>query len=330
MPKLSYPVILNRLRWLSDHPDVAERFVRNIYTGAAEEAYRAAARGQVIAWKAQVDMMGDAHIFEFDEDTAFLMTLTNNEVGTERNLPFPVVFIDAPFDIPGEGERRGLMNRYLGILLAQDNAWFEALATTTGELMVYEVAGSHIMAYGYLHPKEGSVRDLIDANYPMDVAPKELLPPEHASATRYGLMGRYGRTEWRTFRNLVANFLDLLDTPDVYLVQVRRGPKNAMRRRREGKLPLPASTKVYLRPNILRYINRIKSAGQFHYSHRFWVRGHFKHWRNVRYTRSGKRFQKTWTPPYIKGEGILIQKRYVKPGAKTQEGTGEYRKRGGT
>jgi len=60
---------------------------------------------------------------------------------------------------------------------------------------------------------------------------------------------------------------------------------------------------------LRRYISNLKSNGHIDYSHKFWVRGHWRTLKNEkRYKDSvGK---KMWIKPFIKGKGILIDKKY--------------------
>lgn len=89
--------------------------------------------------------------------------------------------------------------------------------------------------------------------------------------------------------------------------------------KRKGKLPLPPSTRVILRQALVQRIYG-ESKPWTPPSHRFWVRGHFKHWTDPRY-----RFAvgtRTWTPPYIKGRGILVKKKYETPGVQKEAAHG--------
>jgi len=56
------------------------------------------------------------------------------------------------------------------------------------------------------------------------------------------------------------------------------------------------------------YVNELNSSGSFEYSHKFWVRGHFRSLRSERYKE--KRGIRIWIPPFVKGKGILMGKSY--------------------
>lgn len=66
---------------------------------------------------------------------------------------------------------------------------------------------------------------------------------------------------------------------------------------------------VKITPNLKKYLNKLKSNNlNFSYSHKFWVRGHWRHFRKEYY--KGLCGTKKWIYPYIKGSGILIEKKY--------------------
>ncbi|MFO8019358.1 MAG: hypothetical protein R6U96_12040, partial [Promethearchaeia archaeon] len=54
------------------------------------------------------------------------------------------------------------------------------------------------------------------------------------------------------------------------------------------------------------YLDEIIHSNTFHYSHSFWVRGHFRDLVADRYIHKKRIF----VPPFIKGKGRLIEKTY--------------------
>ena len=111
-----------------------------------------------------------------------------------------------------------------------------------------------------------------------------------------------------------TNLLHLMNDPQVKTTYIERDEKRNRKREQKGKVPIPARNIIKVTGTLKNYINKLESDGDiWHYSHRFWVRGHFKHWKSQRYVNmQGKR---TWIPPFVKGEGILIKKEYeVKAG----------------
>ena len=99
------------------------------------------------------------------------------------------------------------------------------------------------------------------------------------------------------------NFINFCNSPDVEVVEVYRSDKNKERRIRQNKPILPSSKKIVLTGVTKMYIDKLVNSGEINYSHRFWVRGHFR-----QYQKHNTR--KIWIVPYIKGKGILIEKKY--------------------
>jgi hypothetical protein len=272
--------------------------------------------GERTIWRTERDALSEAHLFEFPSRVARLLSLTNNEPHPVK-LPFPVVFIDCEFDLEGEFEGRPTINHYFGILLWQHTNQTSATATSfvASSLRVRAENRDETDRLGYLVPElqgqlvPGQWAKAGDVTLPVNIA----YPVGTGYEGELRGLSRYARSEWRVVQNMTLNFLDLLDTPDVMLVPVHRTNK---RRERLGKAPLPDGDRVVLRPSLARYLDQIESGSHFQYSHRFWVRGHFKHWRDERYAASGKQDTVTWTYPYVKGEGLLIKKRYELPEGK--------------
>src|SRR6266487_493493 len=309
----AWPRVISGLEYLISHPLIAQTLVQQF------ESYYSTAEAEVKHWDAILDGVKQAHIFEFSDDTVRLMELTDNEPHNVK-LPFPMTFLDAEFEVSVSK----VTNHYAGIFLYN----FEPNTLIPAPLR--EIA-PHLSAVTFI--REMGKPWIIDVFYPISENPVEIYAENKSYAGAKILFGRYARSEWRALRNIALNFLDLLDTPDAYVVPVRRGAKNVARRERQGKPALPPSDIVYLRPSILRYINRLKAAGQWNVSHRFWIRGHFRHYRNERYRdvvahdraraeKTGEEpivgpcsscFGKEFIKPFVKGKGLLVQKRYREP-----------------
>ena len=102
---------------------------------------------------------------------------------------------------------------------------------------------------------------------------------------------------------------DLLNNPEVETIEILRTEEQNKKWNNRGKLPLPPQIFIKLDGKLKIYLDQLNSGGCFNYSHRFWVRGHFRTLRNpIRY--KNKVGSKIWILPYIKGEGILINKIY--------------------
>jgi hypothetical protein len=292
---------------------VVERFVQAAGYSQTGEEERA-------VWAAEVEALERAHLFEFPEHLGTLLTLTDNEPHPIK-LPFPVIFLDVQFQV----RTRNVVNNYLGILLYQKEGEAEATAYAYCDSH-YDVSGTEEEMVEF-HSKQAVPESLIiDVRYPVgpitfdrfkervNIKNKEEWEKNHSSSEQGSL--QYARSEFRTLNNITLNFLDLLETPDVFLVNIHKDRANA-RRERHGQAPLPERSVVRVRDSLRRYIYRLESGGAFNYSHAFWVRGHFMHFRSDRYMATGLQGTKKWIEPYVKGEGILIKKDYLMPGVVT-------------
>jgi hypothetical protein len=119
---------------------------------------------------------------------------------------------------------------------------------------------------------------------------------------------RIWKKERDMLREFIMSFLDFLHNPEVQIIEVLRSPKAQKKRLRKGKIPLPPSKVVKVTGVLKKYINALKLGRHFTYSHRFWVRGHWRHLKSPRFR--FKRGMRVWIPPFIKGSGILIDKTY--------------------
>jgi len=110
--------------------------------------------------------------------------------------------------------------------------------------------------------------------------------------------------------NFVSNFINLINNPtDIEYITKEYSKGKNKQRMRQGKMMVPGSSVICPVGDLRRYISDLHSQGTIDYSHKFWVRGH---WRTLkdeqRYKNAvGKRM---WIKPFIKGKGILIEKKY--------------------
>lgn len=113
-------------------------------------------------------------------------------------------------------------------------------------------------------------------------------------------------------RILAVNVIDMIENQrDMMSVQtIEKSDAQNAKRERRGKIRLP--TKVIIRPKgafiaQVDQFNKVRTNAS--YSHMFMVRGHWKHFRSLRYTPE-KRGTKTWVIPFYKGSGLLVSKDY--------------------
>jgi len=112
-----------------------------------------------------------------------------------------------------------------------------------------------------------------------------------------------------TINDLVNNFLCFVNSPDIEYVTKIDTPRDTKIRKRKGKPQRPPIASIILTDPIKRYLSKQRLGEKMVYSHRFWVRGHWRTLRNIK--RYGENTGKNiWIKPYIKGDGLLINKNY--------------------
>lgn len=127
----------------------------------------------------------------------------------------------------------------------------------------------------------------------------------------------------RKTKEMYCNFLDYLNHPHCRQTLQRLSYNNVSRVKR-GKFPRQDKTTIDIKPGFISYGKINKKPTQREYSHSFWVRGHFRHFRHRdRYKRlyeltkeekngknlflNGEHISR-WVLPYIKGIGRLKEK----------------------
>jgi len=106
----------------------------------------------------------------------------------------------------------------------------------------------------------------------------------------------------------VLNFMNLLQDPDIVVrsVKTRRNKKHYY-----TTPPFYPRNIVRLDGRLKIYVDKVKERGLWEHNHSYWVMGH---WRTLRHPRYGDNVGKRiWIEAYIKGEGVLIDKRYQFP-----------------
>lgn len=117
-------------------------------------------------------------------------------------------------------------------------------------------------------------------------------------------------------RLLAVNVIDMIENENDYLgIQTfTKTPEQNAKRVKRGQIPIP--TKVVIRPvgGFIAQVDRFNACLNDHrhnraYSHRFMVRGHWRHFRSERYSEK-KRGTKIWVFPFYKGSGLMVTKDY--------------------
>ena len=222
-------------------------------------------------------------VFIVDDDVSQLLYMTKNKV-YKRKTPFDNFFINTSLTLKDGSVMKGILVFKYRVL---DEYHFTACP-----LMIYKDGSTSILKFdlfaiiktSHIYAEKSSrVFGFLDVNMNPILKGGEI-------------------------QNFACNFLDFLNNPEVEIVEVERDEEQNKKRIARDKIPLPSQVLVRVTGTIKKYLNELRSSGHFSYSHRFWVRGHFRTLRAERY--GDNVGMKRWIFPYIKGEGILIQKAY--------------------
>ena len=111
-------------------------------------------------------------------------------------------------------------------------------------------------------------------------------------------------------RSYINNFIDLINSDEEIEQYEIKGDSEKGRQKRLSRGKYPKDDYITIKPikelkkYVLDYTSQKSNEG---YSHKFMVRGHFRRYKK------GDRFKeskKVWIKPFIKGQGIYIQKDY--------------------
>jgi hypothetical protein len=242
-------------------------------------------------------LLSKSHLFKVERDIVDALVLTDNKLDHARHkLPFPIIFIDCYIPIISwEFEDGKIASHYNGILLFEVRDSYnedefiplknlQEMLPKKGEL-------SKFYMYGY----EGEIPSPDPYLYIGNTGTDVTTAPEF-------------KDEKKQIEMFVANFLDFINDPEVELVDEPNQVYTNKIRKRKGLSPIPPSKIITLKGKIKEYVAKIRTGATFTYSHRFWVRGHWRELRSDIFT--NKRNTRIWIPPYIKGNGVLLQKEY--------------------
>lgn len=241
------------------------------------------------AGKTQLKEVNEAKVFSFENDNiSKLLELTKNDVKNIK-LPFKNIFIDT--------ELRFIDITVYGLHIIEDN----------------EGSFIRILFRPENYPiKKGTLRAIIPIidNYDeKSTQERESYEMWRSTIQRESEEILKQKEHRKKILDFVCNFINFLNTPDVCVIEVERTKEQNAKRISKGKLPIPTIHQIRVTGELKIYLDSLESSGHINYSHRFWVRGHFRTLRDEnRYgENTGTRI---WIHPYIKGKGILINKDY--------------------
>lgn len=254
------------------------------------------------------------HTFEMNKITKKMLMMTSSPKNNmEIKLPFDDMFISVTFsssDLKKNGVKKDADVDLIGIRIKKFTA--EGIVSLLGEkfrdvddmflietLVRTKTGVVGIDGFGFDKESQRIDEDLDEMMYPneKEMVERGSLVPKNEQYHKF-LMG------------FIINFLNLLNDPDIIVKEKIAGKKKQIKRKEKGKIPIPKRGIIRLDGRLKVYADKIqKEKRTWKYSHRFWVRGH---WRRLRAERYGKnQGKRIWIPPYVKGNGILIEKEYV-------------------
>ena len=87
-------------------------------------------------------------------------------------------------------------------------------------------------------------------------------------------------------REFTMNLVDFINSEEIKLMFVKKTKKTNERRIEIGRMALPSYNKIYITGYLKKYVDKLKIQKQGEsFSHRFWVRGHFRHFWHKQYDR---------------------------------------------
>lgn len=272
--------------------------------------------------EAIADTLSKVKIFTIEEDIKKLLALTDApKINDEEyvRLPFDDIFLDVQFT-KEELEDYGLSPMHAsllkGIAITRGNFIMnEGEAFNPKSLKEYETRekvgnGLRITMCSIIYDKgEEVLFDVFNKNINLDEEYKDRQIEIMENPT--------SDKDLRDFvHKFILNFLNFLNNPEVEYIEHKRSEGNIQRKIRQGKVIIPSTMSINITGKLKEYIDDVESKGLWHYSHRFWIRGHYRDLKAEKYIEKKRIF----IFPYIKGKGLLIEKSYHVAGDSNKDG----------
>jgi len=240
------------------------------------------------------EMTENAKIFEIEEDQKKLLLLSDPPKNNDDiKIPFKHIFIDINFT-KEECEK-------FGIKLPDDVFSIIGIGVSEGHLYDYKSEKNVADALRFsvlIHDTKGYEFSTFSEFYTF-YDERDIVEDIKQNVTPKGIR--------KIVHKFFLSFLNFLNNPEIELVEHLRSAKNRERREKRGLPVIPSTTSIRVTGRLREYINELKQGEGWTYSHRFWVRGHFRTLMSDRYIEK----KRIWILPYIKGKGMLIDKTYV-------------------
>lgn len=265
-------------------------------------------------WEAVIQPIIDhGRIFELEDE---LIPILNNTDSTKTEIPFNQLILDCRIPIDDR--------IYYGLAVGK---YFWDDTKPYGIVPESEVDGRYVLT-GIL-----SCFSMIDQK---DGERKMYYEFFEIESTRFIKDKKLNNYQKRLI-SFFYSFCNFINEPEVEVIDTPFNPKNNQRRAERGSMPLPSNNRIRISGKLKEYVSKYNSGLFQGFSHRFAVRGHFRHFRSEkRYAGlyklpeeelTKKGYQKVngmikkWIKPFIKGQGIMVDKTYkvVKGGQKEDE-----------
>lgn len=248
----------------------------------------------------------NAKFFEIDKIEKRLMLLTetprNKNILKEVRIPYPCIFLDINIkkeEMDYDIEADEIIGMIISELKEYDIKRIERNENIV-EIKENPILNSFLrnrfyhITYGVI---KGSYISIQEAVISIDSKENEIKE-----------IGT-NKKQYKFIKNFLINFLLFITNPEIELITINRNEKNAKRRERQNKMPLPSSHKIKLTGKIKRYVNALgNNLDGEGFNFRFWVRGHFRHYVADRF--KGVKNKVIWIAPYMKGKGEIRDKIY--------------------
>jgi hypothetical protein len=246
-----------------------------------------------------------SHLFEIDQTTKKLLVMTKTpECKISDKMPFPRMFIDVEFT------RKELNNlgvdvdkSIIGIMVInQYLTWDDRYEIINEDVFLtpeeMQTKSHAVMFYTFFSNEDGPEKTFIPNIFAIPITELDWmnLPEPRTKEERFLVL-------------FFTNLLHLINDPQVKTVIVERDEYQNRKRAWRNKLPIPERNVIKLTGTLRDYVNKLDSDKSHRtQSYRYFVRGHFRLLKNQRY---GKHIgSRIWIPPYQRGHGLLIIKKY--------------------
>lgn len=243
-----------------------------------------------------------SHLYHIDEITKKLLLLTKPPKNTDiQHIPFKSMFIDVDFTKEEIKQFTNIdieYNRILGVIIQEgmtriiDNEGnYRDVPSGTAIRVIILGFDDKGFVFNTFHLQVNLIEEYKDM-------PIQTLEMKELKNTK------------KFIKNFSVNILNLILEPEIKIIFRDEDKERNLKRMKKGLIPFPFSSIIKIDGERKIYIDKMIANGDFKYSHRFWVQGHYRLLKSSRYTEhKGK---KLWICPYIKGKkgGVLIEKTY--------------------